>query len=124
MEKYKGFKDLIVYRKARNLSFLVFECSKGFPMEERYALTDQIMRSSRAIGANIAESWPKRKYTKSFVSKLIDAQSESCETLHWLETAMDCKYINKESFIEMEELNMEIQRMLDSMIKNPQKFCH
>ncbi len=124
MASYKGFKDLIVYQKARNLSFMVFRCSKEFPKEERYALTDQIRRSSRAIGANIAEAWPKRKYAKSFVSKLIDALSESCETLHWLETAMDCKYINSEALNEMEDLNSEIQRMLESMIKNPGKFCH
>ena len=50
--KYQGFKDLIVYQKAFNLSMLVFHMTKSFPKEEKYALTDQIRRSSRAIGAN------------------------------------------------------------------------
>jgi len=123
-KNYQGFKDLLVYQKARNLSYLIYKASLSFPKEERYALTDQIRRSSRAIGANIAESWPKRKYIKSFVSKLIDAQSESCETLHWMETSLDCKYLSNESYEKLKALNSEIQRMLESMIKKPEKFCN
>jgi four helix bundle protein len=63
-KKYQGFKDLIVYQKAFKLCMEVFEVTKSFPKEEKYSLTDQIRRSSRSIGSNIAESWPKRKYDK------------------------------------------------------------
>ena len=41
--------------------------------EERYALTDQVRRSARSIGANIAEAWAKRRYAAHFLSKLTDA---------------------------------------------------
>ena len=119
----RGFRDLIVYQKSRALSFAIFNMTKGFPKEERYALTDQVRRSSRSIGANIAESWPKRKYIKSFTSKLIDAQSESCETFHWLEIALECNYINKSDFDPLAELITEVQKMLESMIQKPEKFC-
>ncbi len=40
-------KDLTVYQKAYRLAMDVFETSKTFPIEERYALTGQIRRSSR-----------------------------------------------------------------------------
>ena len=50
--------------------------------KEMYALTDQIRRSSRSVGANIAEAWSKRRYPVHFTIKLIDADAELQETLH------------------------------------------
>jgi len=79
---YQGYKDLTVYQKAFKLAMEIFYISRDFPKEEKYSLTDQIRRSSRSVGANIAEAWPKRKYVKHFVSKLTDSQSEACETIH------------------------------------------
>jgi four helix bundle protein len=77
-----SYRELIVYQKARQLAREIFHLSKQFPKEEMYALTDQIRRSSRSIGAQIAESWGKRRYEKHFVSKLTDAVSEQYETEH------------------------------------------
>ena len=68
---YRGFRDLIVYQKSYKLSVDIFNATKRFPKEELYSLTDQIRRSSRSVSANIAEAWPKRRYPKLFVSKLI-----------------------------------------------------
>ena len=102
----------------------IFEITKSFPKEAKYALTDQIRQSSRSIGANIAEAWPKRKYVKSFVAKLIDAQSEACETIHWLDTSLTCEYIDKNKHNELTNLTLENQRMLESMLNNPEKFCY
>lgn len=58
----------------------IFECSKNFPNEEKYSLTDQVRRSSRSIGAQIADVLRKRKYEKYFESKLTDADGEQMET--------------------------------------------
>ena len=82
-----SFRDLKVYQLALELQQAVFEVSKTFPIEERYALTDQIRRSSRSVGANIAEAWQKRRYVAHFISKLTDADGEQAETQHWLDTA-------------------------------------
>ena len=90
-----SFRDLIVYKKSRALAKDVFQITKLFPKEETFALTDQIRRSSRSIGAQIAEAWGKRRYEKHFVSKLTDADAEQLETQHWLETAADCGYISR-----------------------------
>lgn len=90
-----SFRDLLVYQKSRALAQVVFQVTKQFPKEEMYALTDQIRRSSRSIGAQIAEAWAKRRYEKHFLSKLTDADGEQQETQHWLETAVDCSYITK-----------------------------
>jgi four helix bundle protein len=84
MEYVKSFRELEVYKLARQLSKEIFEVSKIFPKEEMYSLTDQVRRSSRSIGGQIAEAWGKRRYEKHFVSKLTDADGEQLETQHWI----------------------------------------
>jgi four helix bundle protein len=121
---YSGFKDLIVYQKAFKLSMDILHLTKTFPKEEKYSLTDQIRRSSRSVGANIGEAWAKRRYVKSFVAKLIDSQGESFETTHWLDTAIAANYMEQKDYNEFSALNLEIQKMLESMINHPEKFCH
>lgn len=94
----KSFMDLEVYRLAHKLAMDVFWISAGFPVEERYSLTDQIRRSSRSVAANIAEGWGKRKYPLSFKKQLVDANGSLEETKSWLMFARDCKYISIEQF--------------------------
>jgi len=84
MAYVKSFRDLEVYKLAREVSKEIFLLSKEFPKEEKYSLTDQIRRSSRSVGAQIAEAWGKRKYELHFISKLTDADSEQLETQHCL----------------------------------------
>ena len=64
----KSAKDLIVHKKAYALAMEIFECSKSWPPEERYSLTDQIRRSSRSVCANLREAWAKRRYKAHFIS--------------------------------------------------------
>ena len=94
-EKISSFKDLRVYKLAFELQQQIFETSKRFSVEERYALTDQIRRASRSIGANLGEAWQKRRYVAHLVSKLTDADGEQAETQHWLDTATACNYFSE-----------------------------
>jgi hypothetical protein len=57
----RHFRDLEVYQNALETGLRVYERNKKFPDEERYALTDQIRRSSRSVCSNIAEAWRKRR---------------------------------------------------------------
>ena len=82
-----SYRDLTVYKKARELAKEIFELSKAFPDEERYSLTSQIRRSSRSVGAQISEAWAKRLYKAHFISKLTDGDGEHQETQHWIDTA-------------------------------------
>jgi four helix bundle protein len=101
----------------------VFETTKKFPKEEKYSLIDQVRRSSRSVPANIAEAWVKRKYPKLFVSKLIDSLAEAAETEVWIDTSLDCQYIDKSEYNSLIEEYNEVCRMLNSMINTPEKFC-
>jgi four helix bundle protein len=88
-----------------------------------YSLTDQVRRSSRSIGAQIAEAWAKRRYKKHFVSKLTDADGEQQETQHWIDTAQDCGYLEQVQVEKLEKTLSEIGSMLNSMINKADLFC-
>jgi four helix bundle protein len=75
----RHFRDLDVYQNALATGLCVYELTKRFPIEERYALTDQVRRSSRSVCANIAGAWRKRRYKAAFISKLSDAEGEASE---------------------------------------------
>ena len=119
----KHFRDLEVYKKQREVSKEVFRLSKSFPSEERFSLTDQIRRSSRSIGAQIAEAWAKRLYPKHFVSKLTDADGEQLETQHWLIEALDSEYLSQSDFKNLTDKCEGIGRMLGSMIRKADSFA-
>jgi four helix bundle protein len=119
----KSYQELIVYQKARRLAQEIFELSKYFPREEAYSLTDQIRRSSRSIGAQIAEAWAKRRYEKHFVSKLTDADGEQQETRHWIDVALDCKYIEQSQATDLKNKTVEIGRILGGMMAKSESFC-
>jgi four helix bundle protein len=118
-----SFRELIAYQKSRQLAMAIFQTTKRFPKEEIYSLTDQIRRSSRSIGAQIAEAWAKRKYEKSFISKLTDADGEQQETQHWIDIALDCDYIDNTQADTLRKACFEIGLMLGSMIVKASHFC-
>ena len=84
----RHFRDLDVYQNALETGLRVYDLSKKFPDDERYALTDQVRRSSRSVCANIAEAWRKRRYTAAFILKLSDSEGETAETISSLRFVM------------------------------------
>ena len=118
----RSAKELIVYQKAYQLAMAIFEISKSFPPEERYALTSQIRRSSRSVCLNLREAWAKRRYEAHFISKLTDCDGENSETDSSLDFARDCGYITIAQHAELTTLCAEIGKMLGSMINNPTSF--
>jgi len=115
-------KELMVYQKSYELAMRIFEVSKTFPAEERFALTGQIRRSSRSVSMNLREAWAKRRYEAHFISKLTDCDGEANETDTSLDFAMNCGYITVEQHEFLTDLNREVCKMLGSMIRNPKPF--
>jgi four helix bundle protein len=118
----QGYKDLKVYQLAFELAMKIFACSKLFPKEETYSLTDQVRRSSRSVCANIGEGYRKRMYPKHFLSKLTDADSECSETRIWLDFALACGYLSASDHQGLYQQYEEVGRMIGYMIRNPEKF--
>jgi four helix bundle protein len=118
----KSAKELTVYVAAYKLAMEVFELSKKFPSEEKYALISQIRRSSRSISMNLREAWAKRRYEAHFVSKLTDCDGENSETDTSLDFALGCGYITPEQHQHLSGLSAEIGKMLGAMLRNPEPF--
>ncbi len=122
--------DLEVYQKSFISSMEIFRISKDFPIEERYSLTDQIRRSSRSVCANITEAWRKRRYPAAFVAKLSDSEGEAAETQTWIQFAVECGYIERETaktlYAEYDAILGMLVRMISSpescVIKPPKKL--
>ena len=102
---------------------MVFEITRRFPKEERYALVDQVRRSSRAIKAMLAEAWARRRYKAAFINKIDEALGESYETQSWLDDALDAGYITSEEFKELDDRYNAVGGMLSRMIDRADDFC-
>src|SRR5215831_7763445 len=98
MALIKSFRDLNVYKTTRNETKNIFERSRTFPSEERYALTGQIRSSARAVKAMIAEAWGRRRYRAVFINKIDEALGEVTETQSWLDDCLDAGYISPAEF--------------------------
>jgi four helix bundle protein len=118
----QSFRDLEAYQAAFAFQQNIFNLSKKWPREEKYALTNQVRRSSRSIGANLAEAWAKRRYPAHFLSKLTDSDGELQESVHWLQTACACEYVNDEETRDLEEQIELVGRKLGSMIRQHESF--
>jgi len=116
-------RELNVYIMAFKTAMKIFHLSKKFPSEERYALVDQIRRSSRSVCSNLSEGWRKRKYPAVFRNKLSDCSQEAAETQTWLEFALNCRYIDQEMFDELDNKYEQIFAMLIGMERKIQSFC-
>ncbi|MEM1293451.1 MAG: four helix bundle protein [Cyanobacteria bacterium P01_H01_bin.162] len=114
--------ELQVYQAAFEAAMAIFELSKRFPVEERYALTDQIRRSSRSVCANLAEAWRKRRYPAAFVAKLSDSEAEVAETQTWLEFAVKCQYLDADVARELYQRYNQILGQLIQMLTHPERW--
>jgi four helix bundle protein len=122
--KIRSHKDLDTYKLAFESSMEIFELTRKFPKEEIYSLTDQIRRSSRSVCANLAEAFRKRKYPKSFIAKLSDSEGEAAETQVWLDYALACKYIDKETHETSITQYENILGKLVNMALHPEKWSY
>lgn len=117
------YQDLLAYRFGRELVRDIHELSESWPVEERYMLTSQIRRSSRSICSNLAEAWGKREYRKSFIAKVVDAESEACETMNWLQMAIDLAVANANDVQPLLDRCGDIIRLLRAMKRNASSWC-
>ncbi len=123
MALIESFRDLEVYKLALKESKKIFVMTKEFPKEEKYSLTDQIRRSSRAVNALVAESWARRLYKAAFINKVNEALGEAMETQAWLDHVLACEYINSNFFDEIDDAWQHVGAMLNRVIQRADDFC-
>jgi four helix bundle protein len=125
--KYKSFEELVVWKKARDFKNEIFQLVKVFPAEEKYRLSDQLIRSSRSISAQIAEGHGKRT-NKDKIKYCTQARGSLSETINHLIDAFDCSYINSEQLQYYKDKIIEVEKILNGYIRylksNPENGNH
>jgi four helix bundle protein len=111
----KPFTDLECWKKSRDLRNTISLLTKNFPADERYRLSDQIIRSSRSIGNNIAEGHGRFHYIDS-VKFFINARGSASETIDHLHVALDEGYITKEIFENLKVLSEDCSKLINGYI--------
>ena len=84
-------------------------------IEKEFVLSKQLLRSGTSIGANIAESQSAQS-SADFIHKLEVALKEAKETHYWLEKLLVGEYINEVGYKSMSNDNVEIIKLLTSII--------
>lgn len=118
----QSFQDLEVCQESLDLVEEVEELVRSYPKHERYRLVDQSRRASRAIPAQIAEAWPKRKTLKHFRKHLRDAVGECNETMSHLEMARRFKYIHNPKAKELIERYDQLAGRIHKLKENWQNY--
>jgi four helix bundle protein len=111
-----SFTDLEVWKQARNIRKWISELTKTFPQDEKYRLTDQIIRSSRSIGNNIAEGHGRFHYQDN-IRFCILARGSLSETLDHLMIALDEKIIDEEILSRFQTEYESCLRLLNGYVQ-------
>lgn len=110
-------KDLIVYRKSIDFVTLVYQITKQFPKEELYSLANQMRRAAISIPSNISEG-AARNHNKEFIQFLYIALGSASEIETQILISYNLKYISEDDFKVMENLIIEIRKLINGLIKS------
>lgn len=118
MEK-QGFRQLVAWQKAYQLSLEVYKMTSGFPPSETYGLASQMRRAAVAIPANIAEGY-NRQHRKEYLQFLSVASGSLAELETYLLLSHDLGYMNADTFGSHDDLRKDVGRVLSGLIKSLQ----
>ena len=111
-----SFTDLETWKQARKIRNIISGIVKGFPVEEKYRLTDQIVRSSRFIGNNLAEGHGRFHYQDN-IRFCIMARGSLTETLDHLIIALDEQIITNEMLLTFQAEYDSCLRLINGYIQ-------
>jgi len=106
----KSYRDLIVWQKSVDMVTHVYRLLKLFPEDEKYGLTSQIKRSAVSEGYG-------RNYTKEYVRFLNISRGSLYEMQTQLQIAINLEFLKSNDLIDVNDLSLQIEKMLNSLIK-------
>jgi len=111
----KSFTELEVWKKMRLLKIKIETLAKTFPTEEKFRLTDQVIRSSRGVNSAISEGHGRYTFPDR-IHYCIIARGSLSETYNHLIDAYDCGYITLEKLTELKNEINEVEKILNGYI--------
>lgn len=112
--KIKSFEDLEVWRKAHELTLLIYRLTRAFPPDERFGLISQLRRASSSVAANIAEGYG-RQTTKELLRSLRIANGEAEETRYFSLLSKDLSYMNAQEFDTVNQWCQSVSQLLSAL---------
>lgn len=112
---FKTFEELEAWKLARQLKNDIRELTNSFPSDEKFRLTDQIIRSSRSVSANISEGFGRFHY-KENVKFCRTSRGSLMETLNHLIDACDEGYITQDCLSKYKEKILHLNKVLNGYI--------
>jgi four helix bundle protein len=113
----KSFRELDVWKKAHELTLLVFKMTEAFPRTDQFGIVSQVRRSSSAVAANIAEGFG-RGTTKEFLRVLQIALGELEETRYFMLLSRDLKRISNEEFNRVDAECDSVGRLMNALARS------
>ena len=112
----RSFRDLIVWQRADELAFKIFDLTDTFPKKYLYDLTSQLRRAALSVPTNIAEGCASF-HSGELLQFLNIARRSLSETQYLLDFASRRKLINQDEFSELESMSVEISKMINALAK-------
>ncbi|MEA1866698.1 MAG: four helix bundle protein [Thermodesulfobacteriota bacterium] len=114
--KYDDFRDLEVWNKCRDIRRKIWDVCKKFPGDEKYRLSDQMIRASRSSTACIAEGYGRYHYQEN-IQFCRQSRGSLYELIDHVDVALECEHLDSN---RAESLIQEIKtatRILNGYIK-------
>ncbi len=108
---YSGYKDLIVWKEAKNLVLLVYKITEKIPKSEEFSLKNQLRRASVSILSQIAEGW-LRNTTKDKLHFLNIALGSLLEVEAQMDISKELSFINEKDYAEFDNLRARLSYLL------------
>jgi four helix bundle protein len=113
--KYQSFTELNVWKEARDFQLDIFSLSKQLPNDEKFRLSDQLVRAARSIAANIAERHGRFHYLEQ-IQFCRQARGSLSEVLNHIYTALDCLYISNEQVQELKAKHETLLKLINGYL--------
>ena len=111
----RSYRDLDIWRRAKNYAVQIYKVTEEFPRSEVYGLGGQMRRAAVSIPSNIAEGF-RRKSKKEKSHFLRVAYGSGAELETQLEISRDLGYIDDAAYRELGRELDEIMRMMNKAI--------
>jgi len=115
-KKYNDFRDLEVWQKCKELRQNIWELCKKFPIQEKYRLSDQMIRASRSSTACIAEGYGRFHFQEN-IQFCRQARGSLYELIDHVDVSLDCNYMVSSSSESLINKIKTAIRILNGYIK-------
>jgi len=116
MARVERFENIDAWKKARELTKLIYQITATGEFARDFGLRDQIRRATVSVLSNIAEGF-ERDGDKEFLQFLSLAKGSCGEVRAQLYVALDQAYLNDAQFQKLIEKAMEVSRLIAGLMK-------